>query len=353
MDAIHLCVWYYKRAFENLQTGYIFYQSWIKIMMNESQEIDILIIGCGGVGGIIASRLNLSTKTRVSIVCGSNYKVIHDNGLFLKTESWGTYQCIPYKVFANTTDAGSSNLKFDHVIVTTKAIPSIDLPSLLTPVVSSNSMIHLIQNGIGIEDGVANSFPNNPVTSTVAMFAVSQYEPGKFKQTKIKTLIIGLFKKSDVHVAKLNEFIQLASENGLDLIGPEQNIQIRRWHKLLWNGTFNPISIIEGCKTTDLLLSDPRIRETIRSTMEEIKWTAEQILKVPFPNTLMSIDKYLEVTEDLKDYKPSMLIDWENGREMELDVLLVNPIRIAKQHGYEMPKLQSISDKLMELIASK
>ena len=40
--------------------------------------------------------------------------------------------------------------------------------------------------------------------------------------------------------------------------------------------------------------------------------------------------------------KSSMLLDWEAGRPLELEVILGNPVKIARSRGYEMPRLQSM-----------
>jgi 2-dehydropantoate 2-reductase len=37
-----------------------------------------------------------------------------------------------------------------------------------------------------------------------------------------------------------------------------------------------------------------------------------------------------------------MLLDWEQGKKMELEVILGNPIRIAREKGLEMPRMQSL-----------
>lgn len=37
-----------------------------------------------------------------------------------------------------------------------------------------------------------------------------------------------------------------------------------------------------------------------------------------------------------------MLLDWEAGRPLELEVILGNPVKIARAKGFEMPRLQSM-----------
>ena len=37
-----------------------------------------------------------------------------------------------------------------------------------------------------------------------------------------------------------------------------------------------------------------------------------------------------------------MLLDWQAARPMELEVILGNPIRIARRQGLDMPRLQTL-----------
>ncbi|KAK4955407.1 hypothetical protein LTR28_006101 [Elasticomyces elasticus] len=37
-----------------------------------------------------------------------------------------------------------------------------------------------------------------------------------------------------------------------------------------------------------------------------------------------------------------MQLDWESGKRMELEVILGNPVRIAREQGLEMPRLQTL-----------
>ncbi|KAF3349647.1 Translation machinery-associated protein 20 [Verticillium dahliae VDG2] len=47
-------------------------------------------------------------------------------------------------------------------------------------------------------------------------------------------------------------------------------------------------------------------------------------------------------TERNAGARPSMLLDWEARRPLELEVILGNPVRIARARGVEMPRLQSL-----------
>jgi ketopantoate reductase len=87
--------------------------------------------------------------------------------------------------------------------------------------------------------------------------------------------------------------------------------------------------------------------------MYEVFAAAPKILGAPFPEKLAKPEAILKSTERNRGSKPSMLVDWEAGRPMELEVILGNPIRIARRHGVEMPRLQSMYALLKSAQAQK
>ncbi|KAK8136572.1 hypothetical protein PG984_004512 [Apiospora sp. TS-2023a] len=76
--------------------------------------------------------------------------------------------------------------------------------------------------------------------------------------------------------------------------------------------------------------------------MQEIWDAAPKVLGQSLPDDLGTPERIIKSTERNAGAKPSMLLDWEAGRPMELEVILGNPIRIAKEAGVDMPRLQSI-----------
>jgi 2-dehydropantoate 2-reductase len=87
---------------------------------------------------------------------------------------------------------------------------------------------------------------------------------------------------------------------------------------------------------------DPELRRHLQGIMEEVLDTAPKVLGRPFPSHLAKSEQILRSTERNTDGKPSMLLDWEAGRPLELETIAGNPVRIARQKGIEMPRLQSV-----------
>lgn len=76
--------------------------------------------------------------------------------------------------------------------------------------------------------------------------------------------------------------------------------------------------------------------------MNEVFHAASVVLGGPLPSHLATADQILKSTERNTGGRPSMLVDWEKGSRMELEVILGNPIRIAREKGVAMPRLQTM-----------
>jgi 2-dehydropantoate 2-reductase len=81
----------------------------------------------------------------------------------------------------------------------------------------------------------------------------------------------------------------------------------------------------------------------LKGVMEEVLTTAPKVLGKPFPAEFASAEQLLKSTQkNTSGSKPSMALDWEQGKRMELEVILGNPIRVARERGLEMPRMQSL-----------
>ena len=90
------------------------------------------------------------------------------------------------------------------------------------------------------------------------------------------------------------------------------------------------------------MVMNPELREHLRGCMDEVFHAASVVLGGPFPPHLATAEQILKSTERNAHGRPSMLVDWEKGSRMELEVILGNPIRIAKSKGVNMPRLQAM-----------
>lgn len=332
------------------------------------RPVHILFVGAGAVGCFYASRLHHpSHHVYTSLTARSNYSAIAASGVTLETHTFGDYNFRPHGVFPSVTaaapGAGSAPRDgWDYIIVTTKALPDrSDDSELITPLVSPRSCIVLIQNGVGVEEPYRKRFPQNPIVSAVTVVSAEQIRHGVIRQNRWTRISLGpyghgLKKRSGQSAREGDELVRLGHARMTDLASwwttlggikdvethSELELQTIRWHKLCINAAFNPTAVMSGGRGNADQIRDPELREHILGIMNEIRNTAAKVLSQPFPEGLATPEKILRSTERNTGAKPSMLLDWEAGRPMELEVILGNPVRIARQAGVEMPRLQSL-----------
>ena len=321
--------------------------------------IDILIFGAGAVGAFYASRLAHAPEARVSVVCRSNYDAVKSDGFTVHSPQYGTDLFHPYKVFPNPEAASTSTVKtWDYVVVSTKALPDVSDDSvLLERLVDSNTSIVLIQNGIGVEAPYAKRFPQATILSAVTIVSAAQPKHGIIKHNRWTRINIGPYvpaayggeskKRTSIDQATIRNatFVGLLQVGGVKDAEAYDHakLQLVRWHKIAINAAMNPSSVLSGGSTNAEMALDTEMYTHLKGTMDEVFNAAVKVTGVPFPEEFAPPEVILRSTrKNTSGSKPSMWLDWEQGKRMELEVILGNPIRIAREHDVDMPRLQSM-----------
>ncbi|XMA18990.1 hypothetical protein WAI453_011781 [Rhynchosporium graminicola] len=317
--------------------------------------VSILIVGAGAIGAFYASRLAQVPDTQVSVVCRSNYKAVHANGFAMSSPKYGDEKFIPYETFASPKQAVESKLSWDFVVISTKALAEDASGILVGLVEEGRTTIVLIQNGLGVELYYANRFPSAPILSAVTIASAAQTSPGVIKHNRWTRISIGPY-LPDASTATSNslgekacgsnkKFVQLLKAGGIADAEEYSHakLQMVRWHKIAINASMNPSAVLSGGSTNNEMSVDPEMYIHLKGVMDEVIATAEKVLGTPLPKEFASSDAILKSTQkNTSGSKASMLLDWEAGKKMELEVILGNPIRIARAKGYEMPRLQTL-----------
>lgn len=201
-------------------------------------------------------------------------------------------------------------------------------------------------------------FPRNPIVSAVTVISAEQISHGVVRQNRWTRISLGSYSdgRGGGETPEMQEVSKRGDECARQLARiltdygklrdaeyhDETDLQLIRWHKICINGSMNPSAVLSGGLGNAIMVRDPDLREHLKSCMDEVFAAVPAILKREFPSSLASPEKILASTERNTGAKPSMLLDWEAGRPMELEVILGNPIRIARAHGVEMPRLQTL-----------
>ncbi|KAG0150323.1 hypothetical protein CROQUDRAFT_38433 [Cronartium quercuum f. sp. fusiforme G11] len=336
-------------------------------------------VGTGAVGAFYGSRLHQPNHPQqpvlVSLTCRSNYDQVRENGLELKTRSFGDYHFRPHRVFPSVSAAGT---EWDYVLLCTKLLPDrVDDSAILSPLITSDRpppTIVLVQNGLGFEHTHRERFGEAvPIISAVTVVNAEQIEPGVVRQNRWTRIHLGpyvdfryvsqgvtderqewkqkLEERSEDRVTLLAELLRQGGIRDAE-VHSERDLQLVRWHKLAINASMNPSSILSGGLTNAEMVADPALRTHLAGCMTEVLSATCAIFKLEkMPAHFASPEQILESTARAKGdaVKPSMLTDWELHRPLELEAILAVPIRIARRFGIELGRLEAMYAFLSQL----
>ncbi|KAK1827670.1 ketopantoate reductase PanE/ApbA-domain-containing protein [Podospora conica] len=330
------------------------------------RPVSIVFVGAGAVGCFYASRLHHPTHNiRTSLIARSNYPTLAARGVTLQTHSFGDYAFHPEAVYPSVPAAAAAVPEWDYVIVTTKALPDrSDDAALVAPLVTDGrTCIVLIQNGVGVEAPYRARFPRNPIVSAVTVVSAEQVSHGVVRQNRWTRVSLGgyvdsasdsvsagggggggeeLGRRGAACAAQLADWWgRLGGIRDVE-VKDEIDLQMVRWHKLCINAAFNPSAVLSGGRGNADMVRDAELRAHLKGVMEEIWEAVPRVLGRGFGEGMASPERILKSTERNVGSKPSMLLDWEAGRPMEVEVILGNPVRIARGKGVELPRMQSL-----------
>lgn len=291
----------------------------------------------------------------MSLIARSNYKAISESGVALQTHSFGDYTFHPHAAYPSVQAASEAEGSWDYVFVTTKALPDVsDDAAMIAPLVGERTCIVLIQNGVGVEEPFRKRFPSTPIVSAVTVVSAEQTSPGVIRQNRWTRISIGpytdglatgppaLQQRSAGCASRLKgwwtDLGKIRDVDPHDEIG----LQTVRWHKLTINAAFNPSSVLSGGQGNASMVMDPELRLHLSGLMQEIWDAVPKILGRGFPDSMARPEKIIKSTERNVGAKPSMLLDWDAGRPLEIEVILGNPVKIARERGVELPRLQTL-----------
>ena len=119
-----------------------------------------------------------------------------------------------------------------------------------------------------------------------------------------------------------------------------------RWKKAVWNMPFNGMTVALNTQT-DLLLKHPATRRLIRQQMMEVVGAARALGIGGVDEAF--VEKMIKMTDEMTPYSPSMKLDFDFHRRMEIHYIYSRPIEIAREAGFRMEKMEMLEAELKYL----
>ena len=291
------------------------------------------IIGTGAIGGYYGAKLAYAGQ-EVHFLLRSDYEYVTQHGLQVDSCN-GSFHLPQVNAYQSTLDMPQC----DVVLVCLKSVNNAKLQSLLPPLLHANTLVVLIQNGIGVEEDVQQQFPGVQLAAGLAFICSAKTQPGVVNHQCYGSINLANYSCRDEALMQtvVDEFRQAGIETGF----VEYNEA--RWKKAVWNMPFNGMTVALHTQT-DQLLKNPSTRQLIREQMMEVV-TAAQHLGVKNLDAAF-VDKMITTTDAMTPYSPSMRLDYDFRRPMEIYYLYTRPLQIAREAGCPMPKLEMLEAEL-------
>ncbi len=291
------------------------------------------IVGVGAIGGFYGGRL-ANAGREVHFLSHSDYEYVVQHGLTIDSCD-GNFQLPRVNAYQFAKDMP----KTDVIIVGLKSVKNHDvLPELLRPIIHDDSVVILIQNGIGLEDDLQRVFPKLKIIAGLAFICSAKTGPGHISHQCYGSINLGNYSCEE---DRFHEILKDVQDAGIQ--AAEVPYLEARWRKAVWNMPFNGMTVALNT-STDKLLKNPSTRQLIYDQMMEVIGAANALGISALDSTFA--DKMMRMTDEMVPYSPSMKLDFDFHRPMEIYYLYSRPIEEAKKVGFEMPKLTMLEAEL-------
>lgn len=302
-------------------------------MSEFKRKIRYGVIGTGGIGGFYGGML-ANAGQEVHFLFNSDYEHVREHGLKVDS-TFGDFHLDEVLAYRQTKDMPVC----DVVLVGLKTTSNHLLKTLLPPIIGPDTTVVLIQNGLGIEEKLAVDFPDLSIAGGLGFICSGKFGPGHIVHAEHGKITLGSHQGGNLdclrQVCADFKAAGVPSELSDDLL-------VSRWRKLVWNVPYNGLTVVLNALTSDLM-TNPSTYQLCKDLMLEVIGAANAngvAVGVDFAQVM------LEYTLDMKPYAPSMRLDFDYKRPMEIDAIYTATLDAGLKAGCDMPKVRMLEQQL-------
>ena len=301
--------------------------------------MNILILGAGGVGGYFGARLLQAGHSVAFVARGAHLEALQMQGLHVKHPNFEFAEKI--KAFDLSSLADMDAASFDLIILTTKSTATREIAIHLAQWLRNQMKppyILSLQNGVENEailcDYFAEEYVMGGLTRKIGAHVVT---PAHIEAVGSAETILGM-----MHVSMDNErFLEelaLAFKHAGIPTQTTHDIKQELWKKLIINNGVNALCALLRVKT-GVLFDTSSLSAVVYGLMQE---TAHAARSLHVKILQEDVDAMFELIKHFDSIKPSMLVDLEQGRALEIEEICGVVIRALHQIGVDAPYTKTI-----------
>ncbi len=301
------------------------------------------ILGTGALGGFYGAKLQ-KAGLDVHFLLKSDYEQVSKHGLVVESKN-GDFTLTQVNAYNDTEKMPQC----DVVVVALKTTQNHLLPQLLPPVVKDDGVVLVLQNGLGVEEEVAQIVGRVRVIGGLCFLCSNKVAPGHIHHLDYGHIILGEYTPNYSPAGITDKIQQIAADFASADIPIElvEDLLLGRWKKLVWNIPYNGLSVILNART-DELMANVYTRRLVKQLMFEVAAGALSSGRI-IPDSF--IQTILDYTLKMTPYRTSMKIDYDEHRPLEVEAIFGVPLRKAQAVGVNLPQITSIYQQLKFLDA--
>ena len=292
----------------------------------------IAIVGAGALGLYYGALLQKCGED-VHFLLRRDYDAVSKNGLKIFSIN-GDFTLPQVQGYRRSEEIGAVDL----VLVGLKTFANDRYGELITPLLGAGTQILTLQNGLGNEETLADLFGEERIIGGVAFLCSNRGAPGEVHHLGEGRIVLGKYQRRDQE--RLDALVTIFSNAGVDCRATN-DLKQARWEKLVWNIPFNGLCALLQ-QPVNRLLAAKDCRRLVRELMLEVIAAANaQGLNQPIAESYA--ERMLEFTDNMGEYKPSMQIDREEGRQLEIAAIFTAPLAAGRRQGIAMPRVEMLA----------
>ena len=294
------------------------------------------IVGSGALGGYYGAKL-AHAGCDVHFLLRSDLEPVRTRGLAIRSRD-GDFHLEHVNAYASPGEIGPC----DVVLICLKTTSNAALPTLIPPLLAPDTALVTLQNGLGNEELLASYFGSRRVMGGLCFVCLNRTAPGIVEHFGHGMLSIGEFKgpPQDRTMRVVTDFQRAGVE-----AKAVQSLITELWRKLVWNIPFNGLGITAAANVAQVL-NDEHLHAAARALMAEVIHAAAKLGYAIRPDF---IDQQIQHSWPMGAYRSSSQVDYEAGREVEVDSIWGEPLRQARAAVADTPRLEFLHALLNHL----
>jgi 2-dehydropantoate 2-reductase len=323
------------------------------------KSVNIAVVGAGAIGAATAAFL-AKAGWNTEIVC--KHQEIADLAQSPGLHVFGVKgeHYVPVRAVKDIKDLSGPK---EVVLLATKATDCLEAAKELLPVLSPNSIVVSLQNGI-CEDALADVVGRDRMAGCVVGWGATMHGPAQIEVTSPGEFVIGnIDHRADKRLPLVQEMLSAVVPTRIS-----DNIMGELYSKLIINSCINSLGVITGMNLGKLL-AQRKIREIFTALMREAMAVAAAMgIKVePAGGGKLDYYRFLDGSSFTSNLKRNLLIriigfkyrrirssslqSLERGRRTEIDYLNGYICDRGREHGVPTPINDAVVSMILQIEA--